>query len=62
MRIYVVKYCMVEDARKTLQLDQTYKDPSEAIQASIDLEADPEVYTSWIEEVGNEHRLFREKV
>lgn len=51
MRIYVVKYCMREDARVTLQLDQTYKDPGEAIQASIDLEADPDVYTSWIEEV-----------
>jgi hypothetical protein len=51
MRIYVVKYCMREDTRVTLQLDQTYKAPGEAIQASIDLEADPDIYTSWIEEV-----------
>lgn len=51
MRVYVVKYCMREDARVTLQLDQPYTDSSEAIQASITLESDPEVYTSWIEEV-----------
>ena len=51
MRIYVVKYCLVEDARVTHQLGQTYNDFGEAIQASIDMEMDPDVYTSWIEEV-----------
>lgn len=51
MRIFVVKYCMRYDARHTLQLDQTFNNPSDAINASIELEADPDVYTSWIEEV-----------
>ena len=51
MRIYIVKYCLREDARKTLQLDQTYNSPSDAINASIELESDPDVYTSWVDEV-----------
>lgn len=51
MRIYVVKYCLREDARKTLQLDQIYTSSSDAINASIELEEDPDVYTSWIDEL-----------
>lgn len=51
MRIYIVKYCLREDCRKTLQLDQTYNNPSDAINASIELEEDPEIYTSWVDEV-----------
>lgn len=51
MRVYIVKYCLREDASKTLQLDQTYTNPSDAISASIELEEDPDVYTSWIDEV-----------
>ncbi len=51
MRIYIVKYCLREDARKTLKLDQTFDNPSDAIAASIELEEDPDVYTSWVDEV-----------
>lgn len=50
MRMYVVMYCMREDARVILKLDQPYKEYDEAIKASIDLEMDPDVYTSWVEE------------
>lgn len=51
MRYYIVKYCLREDCRKTLQLDQTYNNPSDAINASIELEEDPDIYTSWVDEV-----------
>lgn len=48
---YVIRYCKAEDCRKTYQLDHYYDTQSEAISASIDLETDPEIYTSWVETV-----------
>lgn len=51
MRIYIVKYCLREDCRHTLQLDQTFNNSTDAINASLELETDPDVYTSWYEVV-----------
>lgn len=51
MITYIVKYCLREDCRHTLQLDQTYDNPTDAINASLELETDPDIYTSWYEAV-----------
>lgn len=49
MRIYIVKYVLREDCRHTLQLDQTFTNSNDAINASLELETDPDIYTSWYE-------------
>lgn len=49
MRIYIVKYVLREDCRHTLQLDQTFHNSTDAINASLELETDPDVYISWYE-------------
>ena len=50
MRFYVVKFCLREDARRTLTTDQFYTNFNDALNASLELETDPDVYTSWVEE------------
>lgn len=51
MITYIVKYCLCDDCRNTLQLDQTYDNSNDAINASLELETDPDIYTSWVVEV-----------
>ena len=34
----------------TLQLDQTFNNSTDALNASLELETDPDVYTSWVDE------------
>ena len=51
MRVYIVKYVLREDCRHTLQLDQTFTNSNDAINASLELETDPDIYTSWVVEV-----------
>lgn len=51
MTAYIVKYVLREDCRNTLQLDQTFNNSNDAINASLELETDPDIYTSWYEEV-----------
>ena len=51
MITYIVKYCLREDCRTTLQLDQTFNNSNDAINASLELETDPDIYTSWVMEV-----------
>ena len=50
MRYYIVKFCLREDARNVLTTDRFYTNFNDAINASLELEQDPDVYTSWIEE------------
>lgn len=50
MRYYTVKFCLREDARRTLTTDQFYTNFSDALAASLELETDPDIYTSWVEE------------
>ena len=51
MRHYLVKYKKCEDPRDILYLDTVFDDYDEAVQASIDLEMDPDIYVSWIDEI-----------
>lgn len=48
---YRVNYCLVSDCRETLTLDHIYDTFGEALEAALELEEDPEVYTAWSEEV-----------
>ena len=50
MITYIVKYVLREDCRNTLQLDQTFNNSTDALNASLELETDPDVYTSWVDE------------
>ena len=50
MRYYIVKFCLREDARNILTTDQFYTNFNDAVNASLELEQDPDVYTSWIEQ------------
>lgn len=50
MRYYTVKFCLREDARRTLTTDQFYTNFNDALAASLELETDPDIYTSWVEE------------
>ena len=50
MWYYTVKFCLREDARNVLTTDQFYTNFNDAINASLELEQDPDVYTSWVEE------------
>ena len=47
---YVVKYCLVSDCRETLRLDAYYDTFTDAVNKSLELETDPDIYTSWVEE------------
>ncbi len=54
---YKVKYCLRDDCRRVLTLDARYDTITEAIEASLKLEQDPEVYTSWHEQdLTDEHK------
>lgn len=51
MRLYTVHFCLREDARNVLTLNQIYTNFNDAVVASLELETDPDIYTSWIKEV-----------
>lgn len=51
MRSYIVKYTKCEAPRELLYLDTVFDDYDEAVQASIDLEMDPDIYISWVDEI-----------
>ena len=51
MRYYIVKFALREDARNVLTTDQSYTNFNDAVNASLELEQDPDIYTSWVEEV-----------
>lgn len=51
MRYYIVKYTKCEDPRELLHLDTVFDDYDEAVKASIELEMDPDIYLSWVDEI-----------
>ena len=51
MRYYIVKYKKCEDPRELYNLDTVYDDYDEAVRASIELEMDPDIYLSWVDEI-----------
>ena len=51
MTYYIVHFCLCEDARIDLKLDQIFTSYTDALNASLELETDPDIYTSWVVEV-----------
>lgn len=56
--LYVVKYSLRGDPQHILMQDQTYKTMTAALDAAMQLEMDPEVYTAWHEQVLNEDYIL----
>lgn len=56
--LYVVKYSLRDDPQHTLTRDQTYKTMTAALDAALQLEQDPEIYTAWHEQVINEDYIL----
>lgn len=52
--LYVVKYSLRDDPQHILTQDQTYRTMTAALDAAMQLEMDPEIYTAWHEQVLNE--------
>ena len=48
---YKVKYCLRDDCRRVLTLDSMFDTITEAMDAALKLEQDPEIYTAWHEQV-----------
>ena len=55
---YVVKYSLRDDPQHILMQDQTYKTMTAALDAAMQLEMDPEIYTAWHEQVINEDYIL----
>lgn len=51
MRYYIVKYTKCEAPRELYNLDTVYDDYDEAVKASIELEMNPDIYLSWVDEI-----------
>lgn len=56
MTYYTVHFCLRDDARIDLKLDQIFTSFSDALNASLELETDTDIYTSWVEEVNNNEK------
>ena len=54
MRYYIVKYTKCEAPRELLCLATVFDDYDEAVKASIELEMDPDIYLSWVDETMEE--------
>ena len=56
--LYVVKYSLRDDPQHILTQDQTYKTMTAALDAAMQMEMDPEIYTAWHEQVLNEDYIL----
>ena len=51
MTYYTVHFNLCEDPRIDLKLDQIFTSFDDALNASLEIETDPDIYTSWVVEV-----------
>ena len=51
MTYYTVHFNLCDDPRIDLKLDQIFTSFDDALNASLELESDPDIYTSWVVEV-----------
>lgn len=56
--LYVVKYSLRDDPQHILTQDQTYKTMTAALDAAMQMEMDPEIYTAWHEQILNEDYIL----
>lgn len=56
--LYIVKYSLRDDPQHILMQDQAYRTMTAALDAAMQLEMDPEIYTAWHEQVLNEDYIL----